>query len=239
MANQNRKISDDTSSLVRLNKDNTPPREPSAMPPRSVSLIKTGSPSGESLMEIARQFKQLPQDILRAREVLQEIGRQVGPAISNVMEVTQAIRKEIGPALATFVETIQQIQQELGPEIAKFIETMQAIRQEGGPEFSSFLDLLFPEQQIRARAEALSRIVELGYEPYPHRFARTHSISEIVRLYKSKTGEELEAERPHVVLAGRIHAINRMGKAGFIRFTDGAKLLQIYIRSNEIDERTW
>src|SRR5262249_61970699 len=30
-----------------------------------------------------------------------------------------------------------------------------------------------------------------------------------------------------------------MGKAAFIRFTDGGELLQIYLRSNEVDEKTW
>ena len=30
-----------------------------------------------------------------------------------------------------------------------------------------------------------------------------------------------------------------MGKAAFIRFTDGAEVLQIYIKSNEVDEQTW
>jgi lysyl-tRNA synthetase class 2 len=40
-------------------------------------------------------------------------------------------------------------------------------------------------------------------------------------------------------VAGRIHAVNKMGKAAFIRFTDGVELLQIYIKSNEVDEKTW
>jgi len=35
------------------------------------------------------------------------------------------------------------------------------------------------------------------------------------------------------------HALHLMGKAAFIRFTDGAELLQIYIKSNEVDERLW
>ena len=39
--------------------------------------------------------------------------------------------------------------------------------------------------------------------------------------------------------AGRIHAINRMGKAAFVRFTDGREILQVYLKSNEVDERTW
>jgi lysyl-tRNA synthetase, class II len=93
--------------------------------------------------------------------------------------------------------------------------------------------------QLEERRRALERIVALGFDPYPHRFDRTHSISQIVQDYSSKTSDELEAERPHTKAAGRIHAINRMGKAAFVRFSDGAEILQIYIKSNEVDERTW
>jgi lysyl-tRNA synthetase class 2 len=92
---------------------------------------------------------------------------------------------------------------------------------------------------IEERRRSLAQTVELGFPPYPHKFDRTHSISQIVHEFANQTGEELEAERPRARAAGRIHAINKMGKAAFIRFSDGAELLQIYIKSNEIDERTW
>src|SRR6185503_14466020 len=66
-----------------------------------------------------------------------------------------------------------------------------------------------------------------------------HSISQIVNQFGTRTGEELETEPLQVRVAGRIHAINKMGKAAFVRFTDGIELLQIYIKSNEVAERTW
>lgn len=93
--------------------------------------------------------------------------------------------------------------------------------------------------QIEERRRSLAQIIELGFPPYPHKFERTHSISQIVQQFENKTGEELEVEHPHIRVAGRVHAINKMGKAAFVRFTDGAELLQIYIKSNEVDERTW
>jgi lysyl-tRNA synthetase class 2 len=89
------------------------------------------------------------------------------------------------------------------------------------------------------RKRSLSKLASLGVDPYPHKFDRTHSVSQVVRQFENKTGEELEAERPQARVAGRIHAINKMGKAAFIRFTDGTELVQIYIKSNEVDERTW
>ena len=93
--------------------------------------------------------------------------------------------------------------------------------------------------QIEERRRSLEQIIQLGHNPYPHRFNGTHSISQIVQQFSSKTGEELEAERPQTRGSGRIHAINKMGKAAFIRFTDGGEILQIYVKSNEVDERTW
>ena len=94
--------------------------------------------------------------------------------------------------------------------------------------------------QVEERRRSLEQIIQLGFVPYPHKFERTGSIREIVHQYKNESGEQLEVERPRVQAAGRIHAINKMGKAAFIRFTDGgADVLQIYIKSNEVDERTW
>src|SRR5205807_1445737 len=93
--------------------------------------------------------------------------------------------------------------------------------------------------QIEERGRSLEQIVELGFDPYPHKFDRTHSIKQIVEEFASKSSEQLEADRPRVRVAGRIHAVNKMGKAAFIRFTDGAELLQVYLKSNEIDEGTW
>jgi len=93
--------------------------------------------------------------------------------------------------------------------------------------------------QIEERRRSLEQIIQLGLDPYPHRFDCTHSISQIVQQFANKTGEELEGERPQTRTAGRIHAVNKMGKAAFVRFSDGAELLQIYIKSNEVNEQTW
>src|SRR5215471_7270679 len=93
--------------------------------------------------------------------------------------------------------------------------------------------------QIEERRRALRQIIDLGVDPYPHKFARTHSISQIVQQFSEKTAEDLEQEQPRVRIAGRVHAINKMGKAAFVRFSDGAELLQIYVKSNEVDEKTW
>lgn len=93
--------------------------------------------------------------------------------------------------------------------------------------------------QVRERTRALQEIVALGYEAYPHKFEGTHSINQLVHDYSPRTAQELESAAISVSTAGRIRAINRMGKAAFIRFSDGLEILQVYLRSNELDERTW
>ena len=93
--------------------------------------------------------------------------------------------------------------------------------------------------QIEERRRSFEQITQLGFDPYPHKFERTHSITLIVQQFGQSPAEQLETERTQVRVAGRVHAINKMGKAAFVRFTDGAELLQIYIKSNEVDERTW
>jgi lysyl-tRNA synthetase class 2 len=101
-----------------------------------------------------------------------------------------------------------------------------------------------PEQpdlgdQIRERHRHLDEIAQLGLESYPHKFGRTHTVTSIVEGFGSKTADELDKESNRVRVAGRVHAINKMGKAAFIRFTDGNEMLQVYLRSNELDDRTW
>jgi lysyl-tRNA synthetase class 2 len=75
--------------------------------------------------------------------------------------------------------------------------------------------------------------------PYPHKFDRTHSITQIVQQFSTKTAEELEKEQVRVRVAGRVTCNKQVGKAAFIRFSDGVELLQVYIKSNEVDETTW
>ncbi|MCS6885049.1 MAG: lysine--tRNA ligase [Acidobacteriota bacterium] len=93
--------------------------------------------------------------------------------------------------------------------------------------------------QTEQRRRNLEQIVSLGYAAYPHRYDFTHTISQIVSKYAAASREELEAEQVRVRVAGRIRAIRKMGRAAFITYSDGRESLQIYIRSNEVGERTW
>ena len=88
--------------------------------------------------------------------------------------------------------------------------------------------------QRRANFEELQR---LGIDPYPVAFARTHSVSELVDAFSSRSGEALEAEQQTARTAGRILAIRSFGKANFLVISDGRARIQIYLRKDSLPER--
>lgn len=83
------------------------------------------------------------------------------------------------------------------------------------------------EQEI-VRREALSRLQELGINPYPaEQFVVTHTSEEI-----EKNFEELEGKM--VTIAGRMMTRRIMGKASFATIQDGKGRAQAYISRDEI-----
>lgn len=94
-------------------------------------------------------------------------------------------------------------------------------------------------EYTQQRRRHLAEIAALGFPTYPAGYRRTHSVSEIVAAYGAQAAAELEAAAVAVRVAGRIQAVNVMGKAAFIRFTDGAATLQAYLRKNDLPENEW
>ncbi len=84
------------------------------------------------------------------------------------------------------------------------------------------------DQLRRIRSEKLARMREIGIDPYPPRFERTHLASEIIERFDS-----LE-EGPPVRVAGRVMSLREMGKASFAHLQDGSGRIQIYLRSDSI-----
>jgi lysyl-tRNA synthetase, class II len=91
--------------------------------------------------------------------------------------------------------------------------------------------------QLRQRRENLDELVRLGVDPYPHQFARTHTVAELVEAHGGKDGAALEAERIETTTAGRIVAIRSFGKANFLVISDGRAKIQVYIRKDAVSER--
>ena len=90
---------------------------------------------------------------------------------------------------------------------------------------------------LRQRRENFARLADLGIDPYPRRFERTHTVEQLVATYGGQSGEALEAAAPVVRAAGRIMAIRSFGKANFLVISDGNARIQVYIRKDALSER--
>ncbi len=92
------------------------------------------------------------------------------------------------------------------------------------------------ENIYEIRREKLKKIEALGQPAYPRKYEFTHTVPQILAEYSGKTGEELEASRVNVRVAGRIMAIRLMGKAGFAHLQQDGQRLQFYVKKDAIGE---
>ncbi len=105
----------------------------------------------------------------------------------------------------------------------------------------------FEEDLYHARQQTLQKIAELGQKAglsaaeatYPNHFRfspENIDIPTIRREYDGLSGEQLEADKPAVAIAGRIVAIRLQGKAGFAQLQQGGQRLQIYVRKDNVGD---
>jgi lysyl-tRNA synthetase, class II len=92
-------------------------------------------------------------------------------------------------------------------------------------------------EQIRQRRSNFEELQRLGVPPYPHAFARTDTITDLVDRHSEKTGEQLESPRVETATSGRILAIRSFGKANFLVISDGRSRIQVYVRKDALSER--
>lgn len=95
-----------------------------------------------------------------------------------------------------------------------------------------------PENQLmQARLEKLRSLRANGIDPYPHRYDRTHTSDEALRLLERSEAERLdegEARTDVVSVAGRIVRYRRMGRASFADIQDGHGSIQLLFRRNNL-----
>jgi len=95
-----------------------------------------------------------------------------------------------------------------------------------------------PENQLmQARLEKLRSLRANGIDPYPHRYDRTHTSDEALRLLEQSEAERLgegEAQTDAVSVAGRIVRYRRMGRASFADIQDGHGSIQLLFRRNNL-----
>ncbi len=95
----------------------------------------------------------------------------------------------------------------------------------------------FERDLFTQRQETLKKIEALGQRAYPNSFAATRTLAEIREKYDAATGEQLEAERVNVTVAGRIMAIRAQGKAGFAQLQQNGERLQLYVRKDAVGDQ--
>src|SRR5438105_3842167 len=91
--------------------------------------------------------------------------------------------------------------------------------------------------QLRQRRANFEELQRLGVMVYPHAFARTETVAELVEMHGAKTHDELDANKIRTTTAGRILAIRTFGKANFLVITDGGAKIQIYVRKDALSDR--
>ncbi|MHB1700737.1 MAG: lysine--tRNA ligase [Acidobacteriaceae bacterium] len=97
----------------------------------------------------------------------------------------------------------------------------------------------FEQRLYQERREKLVKIAELGQATYPNSYTATHTVPELRSAYDGRSGEELEAEKPQVSIAGRIMAIRAQGKAGFAQLQQGGQRMQVYVRLDAVGEQAF
>lgn len=67
-----------------------------------------------------------------------------------------------------------------------------------------------------------------GLEPYAYRWDRSHSANQLQEIYKNLgSGEEMNDEKDHVSIAGRIVARRAFGKLAFFTLRDDSGTIQV------------
>jgi lysyl-tRNA synthetase, class II len=99
----------------------------------------------------------------------------------------------------------------------------------------------FERSLYALRQEKLKQIQSLGQPAYPNTFRPPddhplRTIPEIRATWDGSTGEQLEAERNPIAVAGRLMAIRQQGKAGFATLQQNGARLQIYVRKDAVGD---
>ncbi len=93
--------------------------------------------------------------------------------------------------------------------------------------------------QELAREEKLKKLIEQGIDPYPKKFDKTHSVSEVVEEFSSFSHEKLEEKEYKVSVPGRIISIRKMGKATFFHICDGIAKIQGYVKEDIVGKENY
>ena len=88
---------------------------------------------------------------------------------------------------------------------------------------------------IQKRREKFDALRQSNVQLFPNDFNLSHTIDQIHEFIERQP-EAIKDDSPVFAVAGRVMAINRFGKAAFIRFRDRTGQLQAYIRKDQIGD---
>ncbi|CCK80166.1 lysine--tRNA ligase [Desulfobacula toluolica] len=91
---------------------------------------------------------------------------------------------------------------------------------------------------IQLRKEKINELKDNGINLYPNDFKPSCSIKEL-KKFTEENPDSLGEEGDQFQMAGRMMAINKMGKSSFVRFKDGSDQLQVYLQQNRVGDETY
>ncbi|HSQ86035.1 MAG TPA: lysine--tRNA ligase, partial [Desulfobacterales bacterium] len=91
---------------------------------------------------------------------------------------------------------------------------------------------------IENRKKKLEDLKNNNINLFPNDFEVLHTVRDIIKATEGSQGS-LTEDDPVFIVAGRIMAINRFGKAAFIRFRDRTGQLQAYVRKDKIGNQSY
>ena len=91
---------------------------------------------------------------------------------------------------------------------------------------------------LKLRKEKINELKEKGVNLYPNDFKPSCSIDELRKIIEEKPDTLGENGRKFSI-AGRMMAINKMGKSSFVRFKDRSGQIQVYIQKNRVGDETY
>src|SRR6202521_4852193 len=86
---------------------------------------------------------------------------------------------------------------------------------------------------VEERREKLKALRAKG-NAYPNDFRKKDLAFQLANLHGEKTKEQLEKEKIHASVAGRMMLKRVMGKASFATLQDGSGRIQVYVTSDSI-----
>ncbi len=90
---------------------------------------------------------------------------------------------------------------------------------------------------MRQRKDKLKEIREVGIDPYPHKYAPTHTTLDIRSEFEDV--KETPDETHRVTIAGRIMTKRDHGKSSFVNLQDSTGQIQIYVRRDGIGAESY